>query len=149
MKKLIFILIAVVAALISCQVNKTTLPAPNTALVGTWFLKAQVSDNIIQGVPGIPDTVINFTTNDFYKFNVDYTVNVSTSMPTASVATHYYSYAADASGQVVIIGGSNSKNFTTYIVNKLSKDSLLLYSSVSQTLSGVAVVTNTSYMFTH
>ncbi len=150
MKRLLPIVISIISLLFGCKADKSGLPVPtnNTTLDGTWYLIAESINGTIQGIATAPVTLASFTTKDFYKFNADFTVNISSSL-TNTTSTSYYSYISTVNGQTLTIGGSDSENFTTFVVNKLSSDSLLLYNSVSQTLSDVTVVTNTSYTYTH
>lgn len=150
MKRSVLILITIISVSIGCQVDKSGLPSSGNSplLVGTWYLKSEVIAGIIQGNPSPPDTITGFSKSDYYKFNADNTVNTSTLNPPV-IYTSYYNLSTTSNGQQLIIGGSNSKSNASYTVNKLSKDSLILYNTNSQTLSGISVVTNTTSLYTH
>ncbi|HEY0244239.1 MAG TPA: hypothetical protein VGC01_01640 [Mucilaginibacter sp.] len=150
MKKSIFILIAVVIVIIGCKIDKTGIPAPtsNTTLNGTWYLKSEIIITNFAGFAEYPEIITNFTTKDFYKFNPDFTVNISSSDTTGTI-TNYYSFNTTSSGQTIVIGNASTPAGINYTVNKLTKDSLVMNNIINEANSGINVITNTTLKFAH
>ena len=150
MKKhiLFFAMLAVVWG--SCQVDKTGIPqlSNNTTLNGTWYLKSEIINGFTGNTVNPPDTITGFTTNDFYKFNTDNTVVYATTVAPTHI-TAYYSLLTNAGVQTLTIGSPSGGAGYPYTVNKLSKDSLILYNSATSTNAGVTLTTYTTNYYTH
>jgi hypothetical protein len=129
-KRYLFILVAFAAigAYISgCKIDTTGIPnvQTNPLLIGNWYVKATITVGSLSN-----DTVTSYTAKDYYTFNKDNTVKVSTSLPDTVQTTHY-TYTTTASGQqIVIANGGAASNFTTYTISKLSADSLVMASTI-------------------
>jgi hypothetical protein len=149
-KRTCLIIIAAFCAIVSCKTDQTGLPTPssNKAIVGTWFLKEEIVGGIIQGFVSTPDTIKGYTTSDYYKFNANNQVYVSTS-GSLKPDTVNYSFNSTPTSQTLVVGGFTSTGFTTYSVNKLSVDSLILFNTVTATSQGVTITTNTTSFYAH
>jgi len=141
---------AAFCAVVGCKIDETGLPKPtdNTAIVGTWFLKEEIVGGIIQGFVSTPDTLKGFTTSDYYKFNANNQAYVSTS-GSLKPDTVNYSLSLTPTSQTLVVGGHTSTGFISYTVNKLSKDSLILFNTVTATSQGVTITTNTTSFYAH
>ena len=150
MKIYIFILIALISVIAGCQIDKTGIPVRtnNATLNGTWYLKSEIIATTFDGYPEIPDNITSFTTKDFYKFNPDFTVNISSSY-TSGTITNYYSFNTTPTGQTIIIGDTSTPAGISYTVTKLTKDSLVMNNIINQTSYGLTINTNTTLKFTH
>jgi len=149
MKKLLLIAIALISVIAGCKIDEAGVPTqtPNSLLVGTWFIKSTTSVDPVYGA----STVTSYTTKDYYKFNSDFTINASSSQPD-TVITGHYSYTNNASGQSIIIGGATASGFTTYTVNKLTTDSLIMATTITIISYGTTITTSyipLTYKFAH
>jgi len=153
MKKAIPFLVVLIGFAIGCKVDQSGVPTitNNAKLDGTWFLKTIIINGVTDNSPTAPDTLTNFTTTDYYKFTATNTYTKSTSAPVA-VYNGNYSLLTSSGVQTLNVGapgGSPSSAFTAYTVNKLSADSLILYTSASTTTAGVVITTYTTSVYTH
>jgi len=149
MKKLLLIIIALVSVIAGCKIDEAGIPTQtsNSLLVGTWFIKSTTSVDPVYGA----STVTSYTALDYYKFNSDFTINESSSQPDTVINSHY-SYTNDVSGQKIVIGGAYSGSFTTYTVNKLTTDSLIMATTIVITSYGTTTTTSyipLTYKFAH
>lgn len=153
MKKPYLIFITILTVLFSsCQIDRSGLPKTinNPNLYGTWYLKTELIAGSSAGTAPTSYVLHNFNQNDFYKFNTDYTLNFSSSSPPIAYTT-YYTFLNTDNGQTLNIGSGPGKHTgAAYIVNKLTRDSLILFNAVTANdVSGVIYTTNTTLMFAH
>jgi hypothetical protein len=150
MKNPILILIALITLFVGCKIDVAGVPQStnNTMLNGTWYLKSKITDNFVGAFASPPDTAKNFTKNDFYTFNADNTVNYASSSNT-TIQKNYYSLTTTTSGQTLTIGSAAGGAGNAYTVNKLSIDSLILFTTTTTTPSGVSTTTNVTNLYTH
>ena len=149
MKKHILFLAVLAGVLGSCQVDKTGIPqlTNNTTLNGSWYLKSEIINSFVGNTVNTPDTITNFTTNDFYKFNTDNTVVYATSAAPTPI-TSYYSLLTNAGIQTLTIGSPAGGAGYPYTVNKLTKDSLILYNTTTTINTGVTYTSYTTNYYT-
>ena len=153
MKKAIPFLVALIGIAVGCKIDQAGVPTitNNTTLNGTWILKTEIINGVTGNTPTAPDTLNSFTTNDFYKFTASNTYTHSISSP-AAFYTGNYSLLTTSGVQTLNIsapGGSPASAFSAYTVNKLTTDSLILYTSASTTTAGVTTTTYTTTFYTH
>jgi hypothetical protein len=149
MKKHILFLALLAGIFAGCQVDKTGVPqlSNNTTLNGTWYLKSEVIDSFSNNTANTPDTITSFTTNDFYKFNTDNTVVYATTAAPAPI-TSYYSLLTNAGIQTLTIGSPAGGAGYPYTVNKLTKDSLILYNTTTSVNTGITYTSYTTNYYT-
>jgi hypothetical protein len=147
MKKPILILLAFVFAMAGCKLdeagfNQKSTPDATTggALVGMWFIKTQITTGTALGFP-INDTETTFTANDYYLFNSDNTVKVST--VDKGVGSGTYSYNA-ATKKLTI---SNADSGGIFTVSKLTADSLVMSTAIA--IPALGTSTNITLKLTH
>jgi len=146
MKISLLITLVLICAIAGCKIDESRLPqktAINPLLIGAWYIKAAVNTH-----PGLtPDTVTSFTAKDYFMFNGDYTVKASSSQPDTSTTTHYI-YQSNVSGQQIIIGNT-SNGFTTYTIDKLTTDSLIMDWTLSITVGTATTSIPITYKLAH
>ncbi|MDB5117854.1 MAG: hypothetical protein JWQ79_3346 [Mucilaginibacter sp.] len=155
MKKPILILLAFVFAMAGCKLdeagfNQNSIPgANNTAATGTtnplllgmWFVKStQQRDSLSTIVYNIQT---KFNASDYFLFNKDNTVNISTSYNGALSGTYSYHDAT----KILTMSGNGQTN--DYTVNKLTTDSLLMTVLVSASAGGPVTYSYLTFKLTH
>jgi hypothetical protein len=138
MKKPLYVLIALICVIAGCKIDEAGIPQAqsNSLLLGTWFVKSAITVDPVYGT----STQLGFTLQDFYTFNKDNTIKVSTSLP-ASVASSRYSYMSNASSQTINILDVGDSGFTTYTIDKLTTDSLIMTTNIVATAFGTITTT--------
>jgi hypothetical protein len=149
MKKKLPIAVMLVLFVAGCKIDESGLPNKNTviasgAIVGTWYLKTQVTTGTAFGMP------LNDTQNtaagdvdDYFLFKSDKTCAISESGPPKVVTPGTYVY--DASNKLLTIADTTDGG--SYTVNKITSDSLVLFISVS--VPALATQTNVTLKFAH
>jgi len=122
MKKHLLFIAALIFAIAGCKIDTAGLPQAqkNPLLIGQWYLKSTSSTDPSSG---ITDVYSAYTAKDFYTFNNDNTLQYSSSSPD-TVFKSRYSYTDVSSIEKVIIGAA--PDFSTYTINKLTADSLIM-----------------------
>ena len=142
MKKPVIIITALVALMAGCKIDTTGLPGASGSnaalLIGKWFIKSQGTTITGLGAP-VSNTVSNFTSQDFYIFNKDQSVNYSEVTVGNGVGNGSYSY--DATAQTLTLIDPNGVSATAN-VSKLTADSLVYSITVNfQALNTQTIVT--------
>lgn len=142
MKKPVIIITALVALMAGCKIDTTGLPGASTTnaglLIGKWFIKSQVTTITGLGAP-VSSTISNFTSQDFYIFNKDQSVNYSEVTVGSGIGNGSYSY--DATAQALTLIDPNGVSATAN-VSKLTTDSLVYAITVTfQALNSQTTVT--------
>jgi hypothetical protein len=137
MKISLLIALVLICAIAGCKIDESGLPQiqSNSSLYGTWLVKAVTT--ITPAQPPYPETIYtetDFTANDFFMFNNDNTVKISLSNP-SEVVTSRYSYVSNASGQVITMPDPKDGTNDTYVIQKLTKDSLVMSTTITATSS--------------
>ncbi|HTH82664.1 MAG TPA: hypothetical protein VL490_06995 [Mucilaginibacter sp.] len=150
MKKTLLVLIVLIYTLAGCKLDEAGFKQNSTNndgavitgnLVGMWFWRQQITTGTAFGVP-INSNITSFTPNDYFMFNSDNTVKMS-SKDDGVVSGNY---VFDAVAKTVTISNSNT-NDGVYTVKKLTADSLVLYISIS--IPELATTTNGTLKFSH
>lgn len=138
MKKPLYILIALICVIAGCKIDEAGIPQAqsNPLLIGTWFVKSAITVDPVFGTI----TQLGFTLQDYYTFNKDNTIKVSTSAP-ASVESSRYSYMNNTSSQIINISDVGDSGFTTYTIDKLTTDSLIMTTNIVTTVFGTTTTT--------
>src|SRR6185437_1108363 len=104
MKKPVIILCMLAIALGGCKVDTAGLPGAGNSgaalLLGKWFIKSQATVGTAFGFP-VSDNETDFTSQDFYVFNKDGSVNISEVTSGSGVSNGTYSY--DSKGQTLTL----------------------------------------------
>lgn len=131
MKKPVIILTLLAIALGGCKIDTAGLPGAGNSgaalLLGKWFIKSQATVGTAFGFP-VSDNETDFTSQDFYVFNKDGSVNISQLTSGNGVSNGTYSY--DSKGQTLTLTDPTGQASTVNVI-KLTTDSLVYTLSVS------------------
>ena len=143
MKKPVIIIVALVTIMAGCKIDTAGLPGASTTnaglLIGKWYLKSETTVGTAFGL-AISNNETDFTSQDFYIFNKDQSLNISEVTAGNGVGVGSYSY--DAANLKLTLTDPNGTSLTAD-VKKLTADSLVYAMTVSvPALSTQTTVTN-------
>ena len=144
MKKPFIIIAALAIAISGCKVDTSGLPGNATTsngalLLGKWYIKSVATVGTAFGL-AISDNETDFTSQDYYIYNKDQTVNISEVTAGNGIGVGSYSYSASTQQLVLTdpTGASETAN-----VLKLTSDSLVYTFSVSVPALGTQTTVTT------
>jgi hypothetical protein len=124
MKRHFLIIISLIGIITGCKLddggftknslNNSTTNAPSSLLIGKWFARAVIATDPVTGIGIEKDS----TSQDYYKFNTDNTVEISS--PPDSTYIGHYTYV----NPKLTMGDANGSSIWTVL--KLTTDSLVI-----------------------
>ncbi|GAB2706201.1 hypothetical protein GCM10027037_35500 [Mucilaginibacter koreensis] len=137
------------SALAGCQKEDTGIPAnlQYPGLTGKWYLKTLLRRTTADNTSDIKtDSTKSFTSQDFFEFK---TSNAATYSSTIIGKMYDGYYSANANNSPSTLTFKSQAYLAKYNVNKVSKDSLVIYQTESTKNGQVTTTVAYYYIYKH
>jgi hypothetical protein len=152
MSKFYFTIISaflICSALAGCQKEDTGIPADlqYSGITGKWYLKTLVSRTTADTSLAVKaDSIKSYTAQDFFEFKSNNAATYSSTI-LGKMYDGYYSANTNSAPQTLTF--KSASYLAKYNVNKLNKDSLVIYQSTSTKRGMVTTTVAYYYIYKH